>query len=106
MALGATTANQVQAIHVRQPKIDDKTVVNFLAGQRQRRLRVGGGVHLIAGFGQAAIQELANCGVIFNHQKSHSFLVQQIRRCRRLSWFCFAPFIKYPSFSAREQGQP
>ena len=78
MPLRPATADQIQPIHVRQAQIDDEAVVNFLAGKRQRRLGVNGGVDLIAGFAQAAMQKVPYCRIVFNYQQSQTCLAQQI----------------------------
>ncbi len=68
MTLCPAAPDQVQAIHIRQAEIDDESIVDFLARERQCRTGVHRDVDLIAGFAQAAMKELSNCHIIFYYQ--------------------------------------
>ena len=97
MTLRATTADQVQAIHVRQPEIDDKAVVNLLAGQGQRGFRVLRGVHLIAGLAKATVQEVTDCGSCSTTRSRTVSSCNKNWRWRRIELVCITPYVKYPS---------
>ena len=64
--------DQRQAVHGRQPPVDDKRVVNPLGGEREAQLAVRGAIDDMSAFGQAASQIRSGAVVILHDEQAHA----------------------------------